>query len=371
MLVLGLFSIPFLLLLLLLLPLPLLPENYFPSCRVSASVCCLLACLFVYLLATEESLEDGNLCCHCQKPLECVKFAPSSCFRPIFFYLVSFSSTSRRTARLRAPSALQNCGPAFRFAALCLVFKPTSTMSSSLDELGLSSELVEGFRSMFNIFDATGSGDITKENLRDFYAKFGVTFSEDDLNYLLRTFNDGDSSKETIAFDNFARTLDAKSRISRDAFADAFDMFNTSKTGTLTKDELVQAMGFLGEVITEEEADEMLQVASSKEAFVATLQGQIDSVPGSSSAAPQLQIHPMSPQRNGQHPPPPPPASGNTMSIPPPPPGPGGGGVPPPITGMTAASGGGGGPPPPPPPMPGMAASGGGGVPPPPPPMPR
>ena len=176
------------------------------------------------------------------------------------------------------------------------------------DGLGLSDELVEGFRSMFGIFDADGAGSISKQNLRDFYAKFGVTFSDDDLDYLMRLFNRGDDSDgggrkdgQSIDFSAFVKTLDAKSRISRDAFADAFDMFNTSKSGTLTKDELMQAMGFLGEIITEEEADEMLQVAATKDAFVASLQGQIvdsdDS--GGGGGGPSLAIHPSSPQHGG------------------------------------------------------------------------
>jgi len=249
-------------------------------------------------------------------------------------------------------------------------------MSAINDDLGLGSELLEGFKAMFTIFDADGAGSISKENLRDFYAKFGVTFSDDDLAYLLRTFNAADPDKQTIDFNDFAKTLDARSRrISRDAFADAFDMFNTSKTGKLTKDELVKAMGSLGEVVTEEEAEEMLQVASSKDSFIATLQGQIDTDPAQGGVG--LAIHPASPQRSGGAPPPPPPgAAGNTMSIPPPPPPNGGmvssGGAPPPpppMPGMAVASGGGGAPPPPPP-MPGMVAAGGGGVPPPPPPMP-
>ncbi len=243
---------------------------------------------------------------------------------------------------------------------------------SSLDELGLSPELLDGFRSMFSIFDASGSGKITSDNLRDFYAKFGVTFSDDDLQYLMRTFNGGAAGADSIRFDDFAKTLDAKSRISRDAFADAFDMFNTSKSGSLTKGELMQAMGCLGEAITEEEAEEMLQVASSKDAFIATLQGQLDSDSVSAAAPTGPKIHPMSPQHSGGGgpPPPPPPPGGNTMSIPPPPPPPGsGGGGPPPPPPMP----GGGGGPPPPPPMPGMMMPGtprGGGPPPPPPPPP-
>ncbi len=210
---------------------------------------------------------------------------------------------------------------------------------------------------MFDIFDADGNGVVSGDNLKGFYAKFGITFSDDDVRYLLQTFTGAGDGE--ISFDAFSRTLEAKTHIARDAFGDAFEMFNTSKSGKLSRDELVKAMSLLGEVVTEEEADEMLQVAATKAAFVNTLHGQV-------AGEANLQVHPASPR--------PLPSSGNMMGPPPPPPPMGGGGVPPPppMPGMGGGipppppmpGGMGGGSIPPPPPMPGM---GGGSIPPPPP----
>ena len=81
------------------------------------------------------------------------------------------------------------------------------------------------------------------------------------MSYLIQSF----TSKDSISREDFAVTLyKGLVQKSQEAFEDAFDLFNSSGTGTMTQAELQGALQKLNEQVTEEEAAEMLQLASTR-----------------------------------------------------------------------------------------------------------
>lgn len=139
---------------------------------------------------------------------------------------------------------------------------------------GISSEKIDEYAAAFTLFavqDATGAYRITLDSLRNkLCGDFAQTFTDEDLKYMLRQFNPKGTE---VDFETFASSLHDKLNDARfnEAFGDAFDIFDTAKTGELTKADLMAGMNKLGENLTEQEADEMLKIAKKKDDFVRSM----------------------------------------------------------------------------------------------------
>lgn len=139
---------------------------------------------------------------------------------------------------------------------------------------GITSEKIDEYAAAFTLFatqDATGAYRITLDSLRNkLCGDFSQTFTDEDLKYMLRQFNPKGTE---VDFETFASSLHEKLNDARfnEAFGDAFDIFDTAKTGELTKADLMAGMNKLGENLTEQEADEMLKIAKKKDDFVRSM----------------------------------------------------------------------------------------------------
>lgn len=145
----------------------------------------------------------------------------------------------------------------------------TPATIAALKDAGLSVDKIEEYRSAFRLFDTDGSGRITEDKIGEVLnGKFGQSFATEDLAYMLRQFSDSGSGG--VDFSTFALALHGKMADPRynDAFGDAFDLFDSGKTGELTKADLVEGMAKLGEMLTDAEAEEMLKIAKKKDDFV-------------------------------------------------------------------------------------------------------
>lgn len=183
------------------------------------------------------------------------------------------------------------------------------------EELGLPGDKIDEYIAAFEMFDRENRGKLTPDMLKrvlneEFGTCFmcvcvyiykktnltggnyvilfhsmlyaGQTFSREDIDYMLKQFSeDGD-----VTFEKFARSLKEKmaNPAYDEAFADAFDLLDTDKQGILTKEKLIAGMQKLGENLTDEEADEMLKVASNKDDFVKIMKhgGGMDSIQNAS-----------------------------------------------------------------------------------------
>ena len=134
----------------------------------------------------------------------------------------------------------------------------TAAEEQALLNKGISKDKVDEFAAAFALFavPVDGGHRITLESLRAMLAKFGQDYGEDDLKYMLRQFSSraGDGSAG-VDFDAFATSMHEKMADTRfnEAFGDAFDLFDSNKSGELSKVELMTGMQMLGETLTEAE----------------------------------------------------------------------------------------------------------------------
>lgn len=161
----------------------------------------------------------------------------------------------------------------------------TPAAIATLRGKGISGDRIDEFKAAFALFDFDSGGTITPEKLGLILNdKFGQNYSADDLKYMLRQFGD----ENQVDFVQFATSMHEKMSDPRynEAFGDAFDLFDTQKSGELTKSDLLDGMMKLGESITEPEAEEMLKTAKKKDDFVRTMTAAAAGGGGLGSGAP-------------------------------------------------------------------------------------
>lgn len=159
-----------------------------------------------------------------------------------------------------------------------------------LKEKGIGQDKVEEYKAAFDMFDTDRSGRITVAKLGAVLNdRFGQNFSQDDLGYMLRQFGEPGSgaADNGVDFVSFALSLHEKLNDARynEAFGDAFDLFDVTKSGELTRDDLQNGLNKLGETLTDAEADEMLKVAKKKDDFVRAMSNAATGGIASSSGA--------------------------------------------------------------------------------------
>ena len=139
---------------------------------------------------------------------------------------------------------------------------------------GIPKDKVDEYAAAFSLFaESRGGGagaghSITLESLRRMLSKFGQDFPEDDLKYMLRQFSSRAGETGEVDFAAFATSMHEKMADARfnEAFGDAFDLFDSNKSGELSKVELMTGMSMLGENLTEAEADEVRRAADERAA---------------------------------------------------------------------------------------------------------
>ncbi|KNC45978.1 calmodulin [Thecamonas trahens ATCC 50062] len=127
---------------------------------------------------------------------------------------------------------------------------------------GLTEEQVEELRDGFNSVDADGGGTLTVDEVHKFLHQLGHACTMDEVTTMIKEV-DADGNGE-IDFDEFC-VLMANSMKDADPNEElrwAFSLFDTSKTGTISVDELIDTfMAELGESLATDEAKEMLAAA--------------------------------------------------------------------------------------------------------------
>ena len=103
-------------------------------------------------------------------------------------------------------------------------------------------ELAQAFAMM-----AGRGGAITKKSLKDFFARFGERFTDDELDYVIDQLR-GDEKTHAVDRKAFAASMDARLQLGSTTpgvFGDVFDVFDKSSTGTLSSRELRSAMSMM------------------------------------------------------------------------------------------------------------------------------
>ena len=125
---------------------------------------------------------------------------------------------------------------------------------------GLSEERIEEFKEAFYLFDRTGGGNIEPYDLGKVMRSLGYNPTETELIDMIKKI--GVESGQ-IDFKQFLSLMAPK--VHQDDTAkniiETFKMIDSTGNGLISKQELKQVMGYLGENLTDEEISEMMAEA--------------------------------------------------------------------------------------------------------------
>ncbi|XP_052103548.1 calmodulin-like [Mytilus californianus] len=130
-------------------------------------------------------------------------------------------------------------------------------MADMVDKL--TQEQISECRAAFRLFDKDGDGTITTQELGIIMRSLGQNPTDIELKNIIDEVDaDGDG---TVDFHEFL-TMMSKQLSSRDTageIREAFRVFDKEANGFITVEELRDIMGNMGEKMTEEEVEEMIQ----------------------------------------------------------------------------------------------------------------
>jgi len=128
---------------------------------------------------------------------------------------------------------------------------------------GKSSQQLAEFKEAFEIFDQDGDGSITTVELGRVMQSLGIEMTQTELVDMINDVDaDGNGS---IDFPEFVALMSKAmtEAETREELKAAFGHFDKDGSGYIDKEELLLVMEQLGEKLTEQEADEMMQEADS------------------------------------------------------------------------------------------------------------
>mmetsp|Transcript_9810 Transcript_9810/g.20818 ORF Transcript_9810/g.20818 Transcript_9810/m.20818 type:complete len:153 (-) Transcript_9810:278-736(-) len=130
------------------------------------------------------------------------------------------------------------------------------------DEIKLTKEQIEEARGAFKMFDKDGSGDISVDELGTVMRNLGQFPSDTELRSMMdETDTDGNG---VIDFDEFLAMVQRQmvaQASEPDIGLEAFRVFDKNGDGYISADELRQIMASLGETLTDEEVEMMIDEA--------------------------------------------------------------------------------------------------------------
>jgi len=122
---------------------------------------------------------------------------------------------------------------------------------------------IQEYQFLFNHFDKDGSGFMDMAELGDLMRSLGHNPTQQELEDIIQQ-NDKDGNKK-IDFEEFKVLMNKRKEFSSDItdeeIIDAFRTFDKEGIGFLSKNYIKHIMTHLGEIMTDEEADEILSEA--------------------------------------------------------------------------------------------------------------
>merc|ERR1712098_339025 len=128
---------------------------------------------------------------------------------------------------------------------------------------GCSLDEIEEIKEAFDMFDSDGSGSIEVAELKAAMTKLGF---DGDNELATKMIDDLDADKSgEIEFDEFLDMMSAKmpDDPTKDEVSKVFPAFDKNKSGVITKDNLKQVIRELGQTMSDDEIDELIEHTSS------------------------------------------------------------------------------------------------------------
>ncbi|MBA0806514.1 hypothetical protein Gohar_005965 [Gossypium harknessii] len=127
----------------------------------------------------------------------------------------------------------------------------------------LTDEQIAEFKEAFSLFDKDGDGCITTKDLETVMRSLGQNPTEAELQGMI---NEVDADQNgTIDFPEFLNLIARKMKDtdSEEELKEAFKVFDKDQNGFISAAELRHVMTNLGEILTDEEVDEMIHEADT------------------------------------------------------------------------------------------------------------
>lgn len=127
---------------------------------------------------------------------------------------------------------------------------------------GLDDEMMEEIKEAFNLFDSENKGTIDVRELKAAFRALGFLVKKNEIRQMFVDL-DKDLSSATVTFDEFVEmvTPRMKNRDSRDEIMKVFALFDDDNKGGISFKNLKRVANELGENLTDEELQEMIDEA--------------------------------------------------------------------------------------------------------------
>jgi centrin-1 len=183
--------------------------------------------------------------------------------RAFFFSRLRFSSRRRRDRNLSSPTTPDPKALLFLFFSTAT---PQAVGSARRDKgkgrsSGLTEEQKQEIREAFDLFDTDGSGTIDAKELKVAMRALGFEPKKEEIKKMIADIDKDGSG--TIDFEEFLQMMTAKmgERDSREEIMKAFRLFDDDETGKISFKNLKRVAKELGENMTDEELQEMIDEA--------------------------------------------------------------------------------------------------------------
>mmetsp|Transcript_13589 Transcript_13589/g.9773 ORF Transcript_13589/g.9773 Transcript_13589/m.9773 type:complete len:193 (+) Transcript_13589:58-636(+) len=157
----------------------------------------------------------------------------------------------------------QTAGAGSRFRASAGLSPPRrGGRAPAKNKQGLDEEAMEEIKEAFNLFDTEGKGNIDVRELKAAFRALGFQVKKAEIRQMFVDM-DKDLSSATVTFDEFVEMVTPKmqNRDSREEIMKVFSLFDDDNTGAISFRNLKRVATELGENLTDDELQEMIDEA--------------------------------------------------------------------------------------------------------------
>lgn len=149
-----------------------------------------------------------------------------------------------------------------RFRGSAGLSPPKRGARGAKSKAGLDEEAMEEIREAFNLFDTGGKGNIDVRELKAGFRALGFQVKKAEIRQMFVDM-DKDLSSATVTFDEFVEMVTPRmlNRDSREEIMKVFALFDDDNTGAISFKNLKRVATELGENLTDEELQEMVDEA--------------------------------------------------------------------------------------------------------------
>lgn len=157
---------------------------------------------------------------------------------------------------------MSTAGNMSRFRGSAGLSPPRRGARGTKPKQGLDEEAMEEIKEAFNLFDTDGKGSIDVRELKAAFRALGFQVKKAEIRQMFIDM-DKDLSSATISYDEFVEMVTPRmqNRDSREEIMKVFALFDDDNTGAISFKNLKRVATELGENLTDEELQEMVDEA--------------------------------------------------------------------------------------------------------------